>query len=368
MTSTEQWNAVPGQVRHLFIKYAATAQDLIKDHEDDLQDCYIDTPEVGRLYMAKYAQQESKPFLHKLFGAHRGVQDTLGKALGMGGATPLTAALVSGALGAGVGYGGGWLAQKLFPRKYMRRGPLARNMAIAGGLLGAGVHGGSWILPQVKDRLAEGQGFFSSLWNAAKDPGAYGDLNKLRGTGRALPDWKDRVGTKRYGPLGTNITPDTRHMPEMVIPQVDYRGAVEKTSTAAILAHAETQFNVEPTVAESLEKIGFDFSTNAFVPRIPVNAFNQIVFNDPNTPPPIQAATAGLTTAASMRRGGANMISPFDVGRIAVGMGTGAVSGMLVGKTLGALAGLTPEAQQGIVRGGVMAGLLTNIVPMAFRG
>jgi hypothetical protein len=47
-------------------------------------------------------------------------------------------------------------------------------------------------------------------------------------------------------------------------------------------------------------------------------------------------------------------------------MGSGYVSGLVVGKTLGALAGLKPEAQQSLQQAGTWAGLLTNVVPMAF--
>ena len=340
MTSTEQWNAVPATVRHLFIKYAATARDLAEDHEDDLQGRYIDTPEVGRIYMCKHAEEAAKPpLLHRFFNRHSDFQRMLG------GPNPLAAALVSGALGAGLGYGGGWLAQKFFPKKYMRRGPLARNMAIAGGLLGAGAHALPWALPQYAARRQAGQGFFDSLTGAFTDPGAFGDLDKLRGAGSLPADMR---------------------LPEMVPPSVDWSG-VEKTSTALVLEHAEKEFEVAPSIEEDFEKIGIDFSHNAFVPQIPVNQFNNFVMNDPNTPRPIQAATAGLTTAASMSRGGVNLVSPFDVGKIAVGMGSGLVSGMLVGKTLGALAGLTPVAQEKIQNAGVMAGMLTNVVPMAFR-
>jgi hypothetical protein len=47
-------------------------------------------------------------------------------------------------------------------------------------------------------------------------------------------------------------------------------------------------------------------------------------------------------------------------------MGSGLASGMLVGKALGALAGLTPGAQQTLKRTGMWAGALMNIVPRAF--
>jgi hypothetical protein len=304
MTSTKQWNAVPDTVRHLFIKYADTALELAKDHVDDLQGCYIDTPEVGRIYMCKHAEEVTQPpLLHRFFNRHADIQKLLG------GPNPLSAALVSGALGAGLGYGGGWLAQKLFPRKYLKRGPLARNMAIAGGLFGVGTTALPWALPHYAKNREEGKGFLDSVINAAT----------------------------ATGPI----------------------------KMSAILGHAEKEFNAEP-IAEDFEKIGIDFSHNAFVPQIPVNQFNRFVMHDPNTPRPIQAATAGLVTAASMSKGGVNLVSPFDVGRIAMGMGSGLVSGMLVGKTLGAFAGLTPFAQEKLQNAGIMAGMLTNVVPMAF--
>jgi len=47
-------------------------------------------------------------------------------------------------------------------------------------------------------------------------------------------------------------------------------------------------------------------------------------------------------------------------------MGTGWLSGMLVGKTLGALAGLRPESQKTLQQTGVWAGVLTNVVPKLF--
>lgn len=103
-----------------------------------------------------------------------------------------------------------------------------------------------------------------------------------------------------------------------------------------------------------------------FVPAIPVDAFNRVVWADPNTPAPLRAATAGLVDAAGRARGGAEVVSPFDVGRIAIGMGSGLASGMLVGKVLGALAGLTPEAQRTLQQTGMWAGAVRNVVPRAF--
>lgn len=103
-----------------------------------------------------------------------------------------------------------------------------------------------------------------------------------------------------------------------------------------------------------------------FEPRIHRTAFSQAVFGDQNTPPALQAATAGLTEAASAVSG-SDWVSPWDVAKIAVGAGAGLVSGLVAGKALGVLAGLTPQAQQGIQNIGLWAGVLNSVVPPALK-
>ncbi len=70
----------------------------------------------------------------------------------------------------------------------------------------------------------------------------------------------------------------------------------------------------------------------------------------------IAALAAGLVHGASAARGGSNWVSPMDVGRIAIGAGSGLLSGIVAGKILGALAGLTPAAENNVKRIGIWAG------------
>ena len=131
MNNSSQWTAVPENVRHLFIKYAAEARSL-RDNNAPVSDCYIDTEEVGRIYLCKQAQQPSAPFKPTTGKPIMDAFRSVGRA--MGGPNPLTSTLTGGALGAALGYGGVCLLQKLFPDKYVEDGPLARNIAIAGAL------------------------------------------------------------------------------------------------------------------------------------------------------------------------------------------------------------------------------------------
>jgi len=101
-----------------------------------------------------------------------------------------------------------------------------------------------------------------------------------------------------------------------------------------------------------------------FDPNIPVDEFNGAVMADPTTPLRLRAATAGLVTAAGSVRGGP-LVSPWDVARVAVGAGSGLVSGLIVGKALGLLAGLNQAGQEKLQDIGMWSGVLRNTVPQA---
>lgn len=111
---------------------------------------------------------------------------------------------------------------------------------------------------------------------------------------------------------------------------------------------------------EASEKVAIDL----FEPVIHRDEFNRQVMAFDGTPMPVRAATAGLVEAASSV-GGSNYVSPWDVAKIAVGAGAGLISGVIAGKALGFLAGLTPEGQQGVQNIGLWTGLLTSVVPRA---
>lgn len=228
-----------------------------------------------------------------------------------GGPNPLAATIGGGLLGAGLGYGGGWLAEQLLPDDKFEPGVLRRNTALAGGLLGAapGVWSGF-------DQTFRGQ---KPGWGAWLRP---------------YP-WNKEGAATRY------------------------------TSIVTGLAEAAGELN-------ELWKQGASEAGGDYAPMIPVDQFGQVIWNDLRTqggytPPALAAATTGIIQAASLSQGGIGLVSPADIARIGIGMGSGYMSGLVVGKTLGALAGLRPEAQQQLQQAGVWAGILSNVVPMAFR-
>jgi hypothetical protein len=101
---------------------------------------------------------------------------------------------------------------------------------------------------------------------------------------------------------------------------------------------------------------------------IPVDAFNRLVLNDPFTPTPMQYATLGLINAASNIGGPSRFVSPMDIARVGMGMGAGYVQASIGGRVLGALAGLTPQAQKTLQTAGVIAGAVKSVIPGLFGG
>ncbi len=199
---------------------------------------------------------------------------------------PLTSMLAGGMLGAGVGYGTGWLGEKLLPRSWTR-GRLKKTLGVLGGMAGT-VPGALW---------------------------AYGSGSLLN---KAAEDEDDGL-------------------------------------------------------SDEIKEALWDGTGSVAGPLINVNAFNQVLWSDPRVagfvPLPVRAAASGLLLGASHLAGneeGSNLVSPMDVGRIAVGMGSGYMSGALVGKALGLLTGL-PQQQQDLLKNtGMYAGIVNAMVPKLF--
>jgi hypothetical protein len=112
--------------------------------------------------------------------------------------------------------------------------------------------------------------------------------------------------------------------------------------------------------------------TGLFGPAIDVQDFNQTIWNDPrvagNLPVSTRAAATGLVTGAANLPGKreTNFVTPVDVARMAAGMGSGYLSGMLVGKALGIMAGMPQQTQDHLKNTGMWAGLVANLIPIAF--
>jgi hypothetical protein len=103
---------------------------------------------------------------------------------------------------------------------------------------------------------------------------------------------------------------------------------------------------------------------------IPVDRVHAMVWQDPQVarrlPVTLAAATTAATEGASRvnpRRQESLFITPTDMGRMAVGLGGGYVSGLIAGRALGAIFGVPDSTQKVLRQSGAVAGLLRAVIP-----
>jgi hypothetical protein len=230
----------------------------------------------------------------------------------LGGPTPLSNGIVSSLLLGGLGYGTGALAEQLFPERYMRRGRLRKTL----GLLGAGTGLGVGALNAYATAQALKQPYLKSLVTKNDTPVVY-------------PFEKESYVTN-YGFNPANpMVPDAvgMHQPTISVPQ----------------------FNT--TMWRDVQKGMIN----------PYGPFGQ------HTPPPIAAAATGLMSGISTGLQ-SPIIRPIDVVRGFASAGVGLATANIAGRTLSALAGLTPEAQHKLQDLGLWGGMMHAVMPPLFRG
>lgn len=228
-------------------------------------------------------------------------------------ASPLLGMLVGGMAGAGLGYGAGWVGSQVLPDDWDKH-KLRRNLAMVGGGLGAAM------------------------------PAAMGAWNV--GHGRSF---NDMDAYRR----GYQFPRQPAASPPAALPEA-----------APVPEPPKPEFG----------KVGFDGSTTGLYGSFDPDAFNQTLWNDPRVgnrlPMPLLAAASGLVTGAANLPGKPNtsFVTPFDVARMAAGMGTGYLSGLVVGKALNSLLGMPDDTQETLKNTGMYAGLLQTLIPIAFGG
>lgn len=271
----------------------------------------VDTAQLLRL------KQATTPWLRNIAEAAHVVPGHLNWL--PGGANPLTSMLAGGILGAAGGYGVGTLGEYLLPAEWTR-GKLRRTATLLGAGLGA-------------------------------VPGAVIGAANL-GVGHAFTD--PRIQNHPDDPLArTAATNDV----------AEQRNTVQKVATFL-------QRNRLLKQAWGGDQTGLESARDFMTPSFDAGWATQQIWQQP-LPPHTQAAMAGLTQGAAAiasRDTGqkTTLITPLDVARMTAGMGSGYMSGLLVGKALGGMFGAPPAVQQRLQQTGMLAGVLANLVPLAF--
>jgi hypothetical protein len=314
------WTDVPARVEGLYAEIVDDARAALAAYADVPCPVYFHTGEKMAWAMPfappgdEWVEiKRAEAFLRPAADAFAGAQKHLG------GPNPLTASIVGGLVGAGLGYGGGALAEQLLPRQHFSRGRLRKSLATMGGIAGA-VPGAIW---------------------------AGANLQNPDDTGGGL-----RALTSPW-PMDQKVAVTLPRAWE----KVAWRGGADE-----------------------------DFSGGLYMPTIPKDAFNNAVWSDalraPNpfgtkspwgsndqalaTPMPVAAAVTGIV-AGTAAATGQQAVSPWQVGLTAAATaGKGYLAGLAFGKTLGALAGLSPEAQATMRSAGLWGGLLAGAVDSLF--
>jgi hypothetical protein len=227
----------------------------------------------------------------------------------LGGPTPLSNGIVSGLMLGGLGYGTGALAENLFPERYLARGKLRKNLALAGLAAGAGLGLNNAYATSQKTR----QGLLKSLITRNDMPV------------QLLP------GSEKVGFMYDNAA--ALFAPTVAVPQFN----------AAVWNDVQNNF---PTNS------GFNVPTAGPFPSY--------------TPPAYAAAAAGLMSGISMAQR-SPIIRPVDVIRGIASAGVGLATANVAGRALSAMAGLTPAGQQKLQDMGLWSGMMHAIIPSIFN-
>lgn len=234
------------------------------------------------------------------------------------GGKPVAALVASGLLGAGLGYGTGWLGEQLIPNQYQEKGKLRKNMALAGAGLGLGVG----AIPGLVN-WHDGRKFNDdTLWNK---------------------------------PLADSFEADT------VSPT--FAGAVKSL-------FKKTAAQVQP-YADTLGGPSFDE-----LPLIKLDSFGNVLWGTKSNPTTTAMTLGTIYGASQMPDPNAqpNTITPHQTGLFGMAMGAaggglkGYIAGRAVGIGLGLLTGLPEKEQNMLGRSGAMLGVVNSLVPTLFRG
>lgn len=253
----------------------------------------------------------------------------------LGGSRPLSNAIVSGLALSGLGYGAGALLENLFPERYVERGKLRKTLATAGALGGLGF-------------------------------GAANAYANARATNS--PYWKGWITPNNAGVVVNRKLPQ----PVLSAPPRPRQNTWPENDSMTVTASAR-------------DKSARQLESGLMAPSIPVDAFNRVVWNDVSsnsnmynpygtkspwgsneqpmrTPPALASATTGIVSGIGAMAG-SPIISPATVISGLASAGVGLATANIAGRTLGALAGLTPEAQNKLQDMGMWAGMLHAVIP-----
>ncbi len=220
--------------------------------------------------------------------------------------------------------------------------------------------------------LVDRAGVVGQLWGGKvlgipNKPGALSSMLALGSLGAGTA----YLGSKAYNRL--NFTPGEREASEPLWAVIGGAAGMVPGLMMGMANRGSGRSFFFGDVTNALRKHGIE--KVAMSNFIPVRQLNNMVNHDPwvrkDLPPSIIAATNAVARGASWQAGGTRpspVVTPTDFARVASGVGSGYYKGLIGGQMLGALFGVSPEAQKILRQSGAAAGLVKAVVPMIYGG
>jgi hypothetical protein len=238
------------------------------------------------------------------------------------GGRPIASTIASGLLGAGLGYGAGFLSEKLLPSSVQTPGVLRNRLALLGGLGGASVG----AIPGLVN-LHEGREFDDpTLWS-----------------GKPGEAWEKELATSRY----------KKAVDQFITKEADM------STFGPMSGPSPFAWNISP-----------------LQPKIDVNNLSNLLQQN-NASPQMTAMTMGTVYGASqMHDPNSNMpgqVTPHQTGLFGMAMGAaggglqGYITGRAVGAGLGLLTGMPAGTQERLGQAGAVMGVINTFVPKMFN-
>lgn len=280
----------------------------------------------------------------------------------------LTTTIGGGLLGAGLGYGTGFLLEHLFPERYVQRGKLRRTLGLLGA--GAGAVPGIWAA-SARARLRPGTEQAGNWWN----------LNSSVQPGEQMGWWRGFMQPKSTLPVDPGLQQEMNQY--------------DRTRTNALplakAAEALAAYLPDEWLAKAADAFNPPLSAGGTgIPTVPLDAFGQAIWNDTRnwnaaqhnpygskspwgtneqpmgTPPAYAAAAAGLVSGIGAQYGNPSLLSPVHFMKGLATAGVDMATARVAGGVLGALGGLTPAAQNQLQDMGLWGGLIRGVVGSVF--
>lgn len=246
--------------------------------------------------------------------------------------SPLTAMLTTGLVGGGLGYGTGWLAEKILPRGW--GGKLKRTGAVLGALLGA-APGGMWLA----SNLMTGRGPLDSSVLDSPRPSPWYSDQEVSGEPMDMPPQPLGDAPRREG---------ARALRKL--------GAFYEDAVRNFVKHA------------------FDDEFGGFAPpRVPtpydvnVNALGQTLWQAGAAPQTAGSVMGTMYAAQQLPdpRSEPGWVTAGQLGQLAANAGKDYLTGALVGAALNAVVG-TPFRATTYGAGNAVLGIIKSVVPRLF--